>query len=180
MNKSDYIFQNGTTADIDELEKLYDVINDYLDAGENYAGWTKGIYPSRATAEAAIYENSLFVLKTNCVIIGTVIMNHKCEDAYNEAVWGIDASADEVIFVHTLVIHPDYMKRGLAELIMEYAKSYAIGQNAKAIRLDCTVHNTPAMALYEKCGYKFIGIVDLRLEYKHLKWFNLYEYILAG
>lgn len=44
---------------IDELEKLYDNLNNYLELGTNYPGWAKGIYPIRETAVSGIQNNSL-------------------------------------------------------------------------------------------------------------------------
>ena len=42
-----FVIESGTATDIDELEKLYDDLNDYLSATTNYPGWIKGIYPIR-------------------------------------------------------------------------------------------------------------------------------------
>lgn len=36
-----FTIEPGTSADIDELEKLYDELNDYLAATTNYPGWIK-------------------------------------------------------------------------------------------------------------------------------------------
>lgn len=47
LNNDDYIIENGESDDIDELENLYDDLNDYLRRGENYPGWAKGVYPIR-------------------------------------------------------------------------------------------------------------------------------------
>lgn len=33
--------------DLDEVEALYNSLNDYLDKETNYPGWKKGIYPIR-------------------------------------------------------------------------------------------------------------------------------------
>ena len=40
-----FIIEPGTSADINELEKLYDELNDFLAATINYSGWIKVIYP---------------------------------------------------------------------------------------------------------------------------------------
>ena len=40
-----FIIEPGTSADINELEKLYDELNYFLAATINYSGWIKGIYP---------------------------------------------------------------------------------------------------------------------------------------
>lgn len=39
-----FIIEPGTFADINELEKLYDELNDYLAGTISYLGWIKGIY----------------------------------------------------------------------------------------------------------------------------------------
>lgn len=44
-----YLIEKGKVSDIDELERLYNDLNDYLSANTNYSGWIKGIYPIRET-----------------------------------------------------------------------------------------------------------------------------------
>ena len=41
------IIEQGTTHHLDELEVLYDGLNDYLSSTVNYPGWIKHIYPVR-------------------------------------------------------------------------------------------------------------------------------------
>ena len=64
-----FVIESGTTADIDELEKLYDDLNDYLSATTNYPGWIKGIYPIREDAIAGIENNTLFMIVENFKLI---------------------------------------------------------------------------------------------------------------
>ena len=56
-----FVIESGAPADIDELEKLYDDLNDYLSATINYPGWIKDIYPVRENAVAGIEDNTLFL-----------------------------------------------------------------------------------------------------------------------
>ena len=56
-------FELGKTSEIDELERLYDDLNDYLAKGINYPGWRKGIYPIRQDAANGIKNGNLFVAK---------------------------------------------------------------------------------------------------------------------
>ncbi len=177
-NSTNYKIEVGTMNDVLELEKLYDDLNDYFLNGFNYPGWLKGVYPIRETAETGIKEENLFALKINNIIAGSIILNHKPEEAYKQVSWGVEAENNEIIVVHTLAVHPDFLKQGIANKLMDFAKEYAIQKNAKAIRLDVSIHNTPAIALYEKLSYKYIGTVDLGLGYEHLVWFKLYELIL--
>lgn len=172
------LIEKGTIYDIDELEVLYDDLNDYLETNSNYPGWIKGVYPVRETAATGIESNNLFVLKIDGVIAGSVILNHKPENAYNEVSWDMEADYKDVIVVHTLVVNPKFMRQQIAWKLMQFAQQYAIEHGIKSIRLDVSIHNIPAIALYEKLGYKYISTVDLGLNYDHLKWFKLYEKLL--
>lgn len=174
----DIQFLKGTVDDINELALLYDTLHDYLEQTTNYPGWIKGIYPIRETAETGIKNDHLFVLKARGEIAASVILSHEPETAYSKAIWRINTSYDNIIVIHTLVVHPKFMKLGIGIQLMDFAKSYALKLGMKAIRLDVSIHNSPAISLYEKSGYHYIDTVDLGLEYKHLKWFKLYELLL--
>lgn len=174
----DYIIKKGTVNDIDELEILYDDLNDYLEIGTNYPGWIKGIYPTRDTAINGIKNSNLFVLKINNKIAGSIILSHEPEAAYSQAIWGIEADYKDVIVIHTLVVNYKYMKNGVGKRLLDFAKEHSIEQKMKAIRLDVSIHNTPAISLYENCGYKYIETVDLGLNIEGLVWFKLYEIVL--
>jgi len=168
----------GKESDIDELESLYNDLNDYLTANTNYPGWIKGVYPIRETAVEGIKEQNLFVLRTGNEISGSIILNHKPEDAYSQVEWSFKADYEDIIVIHTLVVHPRYMNSGVGSELMQFAEDYATEQNMKSIRLDVSIHNKPAMALYEKFGYVFVDTVDLGLNVPGLVWFHLYEKVL--
>ena len=178
LNNNEYLIEKGTINDIDELENLYDDLNEYLEAGTNYPGWAKGIYPIRETAVCGVKCDNLFVLKINNKIAGSIILNHEPETAYSQGKWGIEAESKDSIVIHTLVVNPDYMEIGVGRELMNFAKRYSIKQKMKTIRLDVSIHNKPAILLYEKCGYKYVGTVDLGLNIPELVWFKLYEIVL--
>lgn len=172
------IVEKATQEDINELEALYNNLNDYLEENVNYSGWIKDVYPIRETAIKGIEGDNLFVLRIDNMITGSIILNHEPEKAYEEVEWGVDADYKEIFVIHTLVVSPQYMQQGVGCELMTFAHEYALKQNMKSIRLDVSIHNMPAIALYEKLGYKYIGTVDLGLNYAHLKWFKLYELLL--
>jgi ribosomal protein S18 acetylase RimI-like enzyme len=172
------IIEKGTLKDADELENLYNDLNDYSSTHINYPGWIKDIYPVRQTAIDGIQKGSLFVLRINNTIAGSIILNHHPEDAYYQVEWGISADYEDIIVIHTLVVHPCFMKKGVGEALLTYAKKYCFNNRIKSIRLDVSVDNLPAIRLYEKMGYQYVTTVDLGLSYEHLKWFKLYELIL--
>lgn len=170
--------EKGNESHIDELEKLYDDLNDYFSSRTNYPGWIKHVYPIRETAIQAIENETLFVALSGERIAGSVILNHLPEDAYGEVKWLVDADYRDILVVHTLVVHPSFFGKKVGTFQLNFAKEYAVEQSCKSIRLDVSENNIPAIALYEKMGYKYVGTVDLKLPYEHLKWFRLYELAL--
>ena len=168
----------ATPADIDEVAALYDALIDHLESTVNYPGWRKGLYPTRETAQAAADNGTLYVAREEGGIIGSIVLSHRPEAAYGEGRWGIDASYDDIIVIHTLSVRPDHLKHGVARRLMEFAAQFARQRAMKAIRLDVSERNLPAIALYEKCGYRCVGTVDLRLGIPGMKWYRLYELVL--
>ena len=92
--------------------------------------------------------------------------------------WGLKADDYQIKVMHTLVVHPGFMRRGIARTLMNFSRDYALQKSAKSILLDVAIQNVPAISLCEKCGYHYVGTVDLGLGYEHLKWFKLYELVL--
>lgn len=168
----------GKEKDIDELEKLYNDLNDYLAAGINYPGWLKGVYPVRENAVKGVDEGYLYVARSNHEIVGSIILSHEPEDSYSQANWEIEADYSDIVVIHTFVVNPKYMKCGIGKKLMEFATRHSKEIKAKAIRLDVYEKNVPAIKLYEKYGYRYIDTVDLGYGEHGLDWFKLYEKVL--
>lgn len=172
------IFEFGTLKDIDELEQLYNDLNDYLESGQNYPGWRKGVYPVRQNAVDGVKNGNLFVAKNGEKIIGSVILSHVPEKAYNEAKWAFESDYRDVLVIYTFAVHPKFMRSGVGRAIIDFAAEHGKKSGAKAIRLDVYEGNNPAIKLYEKCGFKYVDTVDLGLGAYGLDWFKLYEKLL--
>ncbi|MBE6821725.1 MAG: GNAT family N-acetyltransferase [Ruminococcaceae bacterium] len=179
MQQQFYQIEPGIPADTNELERLYDMLNESLSRGVNYPGWKKGLYPIRETAETGIRKHTLFVARTQGRIAGTVILNHEPESAYAGANWTIEAEDKEVFVVHTLAVHPDFQQAGVGRALIEFSKQLAQQKGMKAVRLDVRSGNLPALRLYESCGFRYVQTVDLGLNLPGLVWFDLYEYNLG-
>jgi len=173
-----FVIEFGTPADIDELEKLYNDLNDYLSATTNYPGWIKGIYPVRENAVAGIQDNTLFIVRCEGKIAGSIILDHHPDEAYNDVKWKIDADNSRIFVIRTFVVHPSFLKMGIGRALMDYSFKLAQQSDMRSIRLDVYEKNLPAISLYEKCGFEYIDTVDLGLGNYGLDWFRLYEKIV--
>ena len=172
------IIRLGKEKDIDEIEKLYNELNDYLEKNINYPGWKKGIYPIREDAIKGIKENNLYVAIINEKVVGSIILSHKPEPAYNNVKWHLDLSYEEVFVIYTFCIHPNYFSKGIASELINFAEELGREMDIKSIRLDVYENNIPAIRLYEKCGFEFTKKIDLGLKEVGLNWFNVYEKLI--
>lgn len=176
----EFVIKRANKHDIDELSQLYDELNDCLEAGINNPGWKKGVYPVRKNAEDGIEKGDLYVTRHQEKIVGSVILSHKPEGAYNLVAWESELDYSEVFVVRTLVVHPEYSGLGIGKKLLDFSAQLAIEENIKAIRLDVYEENEPAIKLYEKCGFRYIDTVDLGLGEYGLDWFRLYEKVITG
>ncbi len=168
----------GTKCDIEKIESLYNDLNDYLAIRINYPGWIKGIYPIREDAVLGIEEGNLYVIKEGNIIAGSIILRHTPEKAYSKADWGVELDYNDISVVYTLVVHPDYLKKGIGRRLIEFAIQYSKELNMKAIRLDVFEKNIPAISLYKKYGFQYIDTVDLGYGNYGLDRFELYQKLL--
>lgn len=165
----------GLYEDLDAIEQLYNDLTDALEAGTNYPGWKKDIYPTREDAQKGIQNKELYIAKQNDIILGTVILNHKPEPAYDSAPWQFDAPYDSIFVVHTLAVHPSYTKLGIGRKLLQFAENLGHSKNITIIRLDVYEHNMPAISLYKSLGYQYVATVDLGHGVHGLDWFFLFE-----
>ena len=167
--------RKATLEDLGEVAQLYDTLNDYLESHENDPGWKKGVYPTEEDARTGIEENTLFVAVEQGRIAGTFILRHKPEAAYAQVDWNCRLEEEQVWVLYTFAVHPDFRHRGIGRSILQFIDRYASETCAKAIRLDVTDQNSPAIALYESMGYRYMGTVDLGYSDYGLDWFRLYQ-----
>ena len=174
------MIEKATLRDADEVGALYDSVNDHLEATVNYPGWKKGLYPIREDAEDAIREDTLFVLRENGQITGTVILSHRAESAYEQAPWGVELSPEQVLVVHTLAVHPQFRGRSVGRRLAEFAVEHAKAQGMRALRLDVNAKNVPAIRLYEGLGFALIDTVDMCYSLEADERYRLYQLLLQA
>ena len=113
-DQMNFVIRIATEKDIDELEVLYDALNDHLAAGVNYPGWLKGIYPVRETAAQGIAEGCLYVAECDHRTIGSIILRRGMEPIYQKPA-GSSSRGEAVLVVYTFVVHPDWLSKGIGQ-----------------------------------------------------------------
>jgi len=153
------IFRNATTEDIPAIAEIYQEIHTEEEAGRTSIGWIRGVYPTEKTAETSLRRGDLFVAEDAGTVVGTAIINHLQVNVYDGAEWEFPAAEQEVMVLHTLVISPKAFGKGYGKAFVKFYEDYALSQNCPYLRMDTNARNTRARAMYQKLGYKEIGIV---------------------
>lgn len=153
------IIRKATSADIDAIERIYDRTHVFEDAGKLTTGWITGVYPVRATAEAALARGDLFVCDDKGTILAAAVINQTQVDVYADCEWENEASDDKVCVLHTLVVDPLTAHRGIGTRFVAFYEAYAFSLGCTVLRMDTNARNSAARSLYKKLGYTEAGIV---------------------
>ena len=69
---------------------------------------------------------------------------------------GSQTSIDETD-VMNVAVHPDFRRRGIAETLINALVTELKNRGSHALTLEVRASNTPAIALYEKLGFRQVG-----------------------
>lgn len=167
-------------GDVESVAYIYQAIHEDLEKTINYPKWPKDIYPTETSALNAIQNQELYILKVDCQIVGSVILNHDQNTGYEQADWLVNAPEEKVLVIHTLAIHPHLKGQGYAGVMLDHIKKFALQTNHLALRLDLTQGNLPARYLYQKHGFYFTGIADLHRQEDGINYCEMFEYNLKN
>ena len=154
------MIRRATAADIDDIVRGYDELFDYEDVHGTFSNWRRGVYPTRATAEAGLAAGTLYVLREEGALCASAILNRVQPPEYAAAPWRIAAGEGEALVVHTLCVPPSRAHRGAARKMLRFAAELARCEGCRALRLDTWLHNRPASLLYAGEGYRAVGVAD--------------------
>lgn len=155
------VIRKGAAADIPQIAAIYDRIHTREEAGQSAVGWVRDIYPTRATAQAALDAGELFVLERGGAVAAAARINQIQVPEYANARWQHpQALAEQVMVLHTLVVDPLQGGRGLGTAFVRFYEEYARENGCPYLRMDTNEKNRSARALYARLGYQEAGIVD--------------------
>ena len=152
-------FRKANAADLDAIAAIYDRIHTREEAGETCVGWVRGIYPTRATAEAALAAGDLFVLEDGGTVAAAARINQEQVPEYRDARWQADAPDNEVMVLHTLTVDPARGGGGYGTAFVAFYEGWARSHGCPHLRMDTNVKNARARRLYGHLGYREAGVI---------------------
>ena len=158
------MIREAVIEDIAVVEQTYRNLLIYEKKHGSNSNWVLDLYPTRATAEKALQERSLYVLVDKNEICGSIILNRLQPPEYQKIDWQYPADASRVLVIHTLCIPPEQAGKGYGGEMVRYAIQKAEETGCEVIRLDTWAGNKPAAALYQKMGFRFAGTTNILLQ----------------
>lgn len=152
--------RKATSNDIDSVAEIYQKIHNLEASGKVSIGWNSRVYPIRETALYAVKADTLYVMTINGKVVASAIINQEQPSAYSSVEWSFPAPDDKVGVLHTLVVDPDFGKRGLGKAFVAFFENHCKEQDYAVVRLDTQVKNTGPFNMYLNMGYKLAGICD--------------------
>lgn len=161
--------------EIAAVGEFYDHVVRYLCEHVNYPKWVYKDYPSEDSVREMTEAGVQFVCMDEGRILGAFVLSIDPQGAYEKAAWSRQLAEGRYLVCHTLAAEPSVQRRGVGRRIVEYCVIYAKEHGFEAIRLDVVPENLPAKRLYEKCGFSYIGDVDLERGIPEIPLFSMYE-----
>lgn len=165
--------------DIVEVGKFYDKVVLHLCQTINYPKWEYKVYPSEVSVREKVSLKQQFVCMDEESIVGAFVLNDDPQGKYENANWTAEFAEGEYMVCHTLAADPVLQGKGIGKQMVWFCIQYAKEKGYKAIRLDVVPDNIPARRLYEKCGFQYVGDVDLERKIEEIPMFSMYELVFS-
>ena len=147
-------FRSATASDVDDLVSFYGEIADAMVGTPHDCRWRRGLQPSKKMLEDAVSAGQLTIADDNGTIAAAVVANHDYDDSTAPGLpWLVDCPQEDALIVHVLASAPEYRGTGTARDLLIHVIDTARSQNVRSMRLGAASNNTPAVKLYDGCGF---------------------------
>ena len=143
--------KNCSLTDTDTILALYnDAMN--LQTKKNMVVWPKF---ERSFIEKEINEERQWKL-----IIDDKIACNWAITFDDKEIWG-KRDNNNSIYIHRIATHPHFRGNRFIDVIVLWAKAYALSREKEFVRLDTLGNNTKLIQHYTSAGFDFLGITKL-------------------
>ncbi|AZQ60921.1 GNAT family N-acetyltransferase [Flammeovirga pectinis] len=117
-------------------------------------------YPTLDILEKDISKGDAYGFFIDDELAAYVIFNTEFDEEYNDINW-LNTSSSFLV-MHRLSVSPKFQGRGIAKKVIYFGEKLAIKLGHKSMRFDAYTQNPISNGVYEKIGYKMLGVVKFR------------------
>ncbi len=145
-------------AHLEDIDEIMDIIRMTVLEMHTYNNyqWDEN-YPQKKDFIADIKEGNLYASERDGKLVAFICVNQIEPTEYSGLDW---SSGQEGMTIHRMSVHPDYRKNGVGMELMNFAEALAKSHNIVYLKTDTNSMNEKMQALFNKCGYKYIGIIS--------------------
>jgi ribosomal protein S18 acetylase RimI-like enzyme len=136
--------------DENEIQALIDEVIKEMQ-GQGIDQWND-IYPPRDIFGKDIEKGELFAAKEEGRIIGIIVLSKEQDEQYEAMEW--DDKDGKFFLIHRLAIHPGWLRKGIGNMLMDFAEEYAKENGFTSIRLDTYSGNPRSQEFFKRRGLK--------------------------
>jgi GNAT superfamily N-acetyltransferase len=143
--------KNCALKDADAILELYDAAMD-LQMKKNMVVWPRF---ERSFIEKEIKEERQFKL-----MIGNEIACNWAITFEDKEIWE-EKDKNDSIYIHRIATRPEYRGNRFIDVIVAWAKDYALSKRKSYVRLDTLGDNRKLIQHYTSAGFAFLGMFKL-------------------
>src|SRR5205814_8951347 len=143
--------KNCSLIDADAILKLYEAAMD-LQTKKNTVVWPRF---ERSFIEKEIKEERQFKL-----MIGDEIACNWAVTFEDKEIWE-ERDNNDSIYIHRIATKPSFRGNRFIDVIVSWAKDYALSKGKQWVRLDTLGNNIKLIEHYTSAGFTFLGIFKL-------------------
>ena len=147
-------------ATITDIEQIMSIVADaQLSLRElGIDQWQDG-YPSMDVIKSDIASEVGYVYCIDDVVVGYAAIVLDGEVAYSQIPDSEWNTSSNYVVVHRICVKRVCVKRGVAMAMMDYAAQLALSRGYMGFRIDTHRGNVRMLAMLEKLGFKYCGII---------------------
>ena len=76
-------------------------------------------------------------------------------------IWG-ERNSEPSVYIHRIAANPIFKGRNLVGEIVTWSRNFARENDKKFVRMDTVGENKGLITYYQKCGFNFLGLLQLK------------------
>lgn len=153
------LVRKASLSDLPQIMEIIQEAKDYLKSSGSKQWNTPDGYPNSETFEQDIKKDNCYIAEEDNLLYGVVAICAEPDESYESRpdLW----STASYYSIHRIAVGSKARHKGVAVLLVEYAKTLAKSRNISSLRGDTHRLNIPMQKLLLKSGFIYRGEFDL-------------------